>query len=76
MAEWRGTAAPVAMVRDLHLGGVIAFDSNVVSAAQVKGVNAALSRRAGRKWPLFLGVDQEGGVVERLRGAATRFPPS
>ena len=74
VAEWRGTAAPVAMVRDLHLGGVIAFDSNVVSAAQVKGVNTALSRRAGRKWPLFLGVDQEGGVVERLRGAATRFP--
>ncbi len=74
VAEWRGTAAPVAMVRDLHLGGVIAFDSNVVSAAQVKGVNAALSRRAGRKWPLFVGVDQEGGVVERLRGAATRFP--
>ncbi len=74
VAEWRGTTAPVAMVRDLHLGGVIAFDSNVVSAAQVKGVNAALSRRAGRKWPLFLGVDQEGGVVERLRGAATRFP--
>ena len=27
-----------------------------------------------RKWPLFLGVDQEGGVVERLRRAATRFP--
>ncbi|GAA1435875.1 glycoside hydrolase family 3 protein [Mycobacterium cookii] len=74
VAEWRGTAAPVAMVRDLHLGGVIAFDSNVVSAAQVKGINAVLTRRAGRKWPLFLGVDQEGGVVERLRGAATRFP--
>ena len=74
VAEWRGTAPPVAMVRDLHLGGVIAFGSNVVSAEQVTSVNRTLSRRVPRRWPLFLGVDQEGGVVERLRGAATRFP--
>jgi beta-N-acetylhexosaminidase len=74
VAEWRGTAAPVALVRDLHLGGVIAFDSTVVSAAQVKGVNATLTRQVRREWPLFLGVDQEGGVVERMRSAATRFP--
>ena len=74
VADWTGTRAPVAMVRDLHLGGVIAFDSNVVSAAQVAGVNAALTRQVRRKWPLFLSVDQEGGVVERLRRAATRFP--
>ncbi|PKH43555.1 beta-N-acetylhexosaminidase [Nocardioides alpinus] len=74
VAEWRGTAAPVRLVRELHLGGVIAFDSNVVSAAQVKAVNTALTRQVGRKWPLFLGVDQEGGVVERMRRVATRFP--
>jgi beta-N-acetylhexosaminidase len=74
VAEWRGTAAPVKLVRGLHLGGVIAFDSNVDSAAQIRGVNRALTQQVGRRWPLFLGVDQEGGVVERMRGAATRFP--
>lgn len=75
VASWQGTRAPVSMVRDLHLGGIIAFDSNVASAAQIATVNRNLSRQArGRGWPLFLGVDQEGGVVERLRGAATRFP--
>lgn len=74
VAEWRGTAAPVALVRDLHLGGVIAFDSNVASAAQVSAVNRALTRQVRRPWPLFLGVDQEGGVVERMRSVATRFP--
>ncbi len=74
VADWSGTRAPVAMVRDLHLGGVIAFDSNVESAAQISGVNTALTRQVRRKWPLFLSVDQEGGVVERLRRAATRFP--
>ena len=74
VADWQGTDAPVRMVRDLHLGGVIAFSANVASAEQVRAVNRALSRQVPRKWPLFLGVDQEGGVVERLRGAATRFP--
>lgn len=74
VADWQGTAAPVRMVRDLHLGGVIAFSANVASADQVRAVNRALTRQVPRRWPLFLGVDQEGGVVERLRGAATRFP--
>ena len=74
VADWQGTAAPVRMVRDLHLGGVIAFSANVASAGQVRAVNRALARQVHRRWPLFLGVDQEGGVVERLRGAATRFP--
>ena len=74
VADWQGTAAPVRMVRDLHLGGVIAFSANVASADQVRGINRTLARQVPRKWPLFLSVDQEGGVVERLRGAATRFP--
>src|SRR6478735_9407716 len=74
VADWQGTDAPVRMVRDLHLGGVIAFSANVASAEQVRAVNRALTRQVPRTWPLFLGVDQEGGVVERLRGAATRFP--
>ena len=74
VADWQGTDAPVRMVRDLHLGGVIAFSANVASAEQVRAVNRTLTRQVPRTWPLFLGVDQEGGVVERLRGAATRFP--
>lgn len=74
VAEWSGTAAPVDLVRRLHLGGVIAFDSNIASADQIRAVNTRLTRQVDRRWPLFLGVDQEGGVVERLRGAATRFP--
>lgn len=74
VAEWRGTQPPVHMVRSLHLGGVIAFESNVVSADQVRSVNRTLSRQVRRRWPLFLAVDQEGGVVERMRTAATRFP--
>jgi beta-N-acetylhexosaminidase len=74
VADWSGTSAPVAMVRDLHLGGVIAFTGNVASARQVRAVNRTLARRVPRDWPLFLSVDEEGGIVERLDGVATRLP--
>lgn len=74
VAEWSGTAAPVQLVRRLHLGGVIAFSGNVASTGQVRAVNAALERAVRRPWPLFLSVDQEGGIVERVKGDATRFP--
>ena len=62
------------MVRQLHLGGVIAFSDNVASTGQIRSVNATLERAVRRPWPLFLSVDQEGGIVERVKGDATRFP--
>ena len=74
VAEWRGHRAPGGLVRSLHLGGVIAFADNVASTQQIRGVNATLDRAVRRNWPLFLAVDQEGGIVERVKGDATRFP--
>lgn len=74
VASYTGTTPPTEMVRDLHLGGVIMFTENVVSTDQVKADNAALVAAADRGWPLFLSVDQEGGIVERVQGDATRFP--
>ena len=74
VADWRGPGAD----RDgpaPHLGGVIAF-SDVASTRQIRSVNARLRRTAHRPWPLFLAVDQEGGIVQRVRGAATGFPAS
>ena len=41
---------------------------------QIRPVNATLARAVRRPWPLFLSVDQEGGIVERVKGDATRFP--
>ncbi len=72
VASWSGTAAPVQMVRDLHLGGVIAFDENLTSATRSRRVLTTLDRKVDRRWPLFLSVDQEGGIVERA--ATTSFP--
>ena len=72
VASWSGTAAPVRLVRDLHLGGVIAFDENLTSPGQTRQVMTTLRRQVDRRWPLFLSVDQEGGIVERA--ATTSFP--
>jgi len=77
VAHYSGTRPPVSLVRDLHLGGVIVFDHNITGTDQLRRSNRALRRsvtQAGRRWPLFVGVDQEGGIVERVKGRATRFP--
>ncbi len=74
VAQWAGDSAPVGMVRKLHLGGVIAFSDNVISAGQIRSVNRRLQKRVRRPWPVMISVDQEGGRVARVRGDVTRFP--
>ncbi|MGN0064558.1 MAG: glycoside hydrolase family 3 protein [Nocardioides sp.] len=74
VASWSGTEAPTEIVERLHLGGVIAFGANITSTDQIRRVNRRLQRADDREWPLLIGVDQEGGLVERVRGEATRFP--
>ena len=77
VARYGGRTAPTALVNGLHLGGVIVFDDNVTGATQIRRSNRTLqraARQAGRRWPVFIGVDQEGGIVERIKDSATRFP--
>ncbi len=77
VAEYAGKQAPAGLVNKLHLGGVIVMSGNVGTTAQLRRSNKALqaaAREAGRDWPVFIGVDQEGGIVERVKGRATRFP--
>jgi beta-N-acetylhexosaminidase len=77
VASYGGTAAPTDLVRRLHLGGVVAFSENIAGAAQAARSNRALQRSAardGRRWPVLVGVDQEGGRVARVRSGVTGFP--
>ena len=74
VARYAGTAAPTALVKRLHLGGVIVFSDNVVSTQQVRAVTARLRHDVRRPWPLLVGVDQEGGRVQRVRGDVSRLP--
>lgn len=59
-------------IKNYHLGGVILFDSNpagglrnIKDGEQVKKLTTALQNYA--KVPLFIGIDLEGGWVNRLK---------
>ncbi|QNN55026.1 beta-N-acetylhexosaminidase [Nocardioides mesophilus] len=75
-ARYAGTAAPTDLVDRLHLGGIVVFADNYEDTDQIRASNATVqqaARRAGRDFPVGIGVDQEGGIVERVTGG-TRFP--
>lgn len=56
------------------IGGVILFEKNYESPAQLAElVNSIQMLR--ENYPLFIGVDHEGGRVHRLKDGFTHFPP-
>lgn len=70
----------VADIKERNLGGVILFDrllarnenqNNIKSPGQVKELNSSL--QACAETPLLIAVDQEGGMVKRLK-SSTGFP--
>lgn len=64
------------MIRDLHVGGVILFRRNISGPEQVRDLCASIQDHAQAcgEPPLFVSIDQEGGVVARLRKPFTEFP--
>jgi beta-N-acetylhexosaminidase len=59
------------------IGGVILFARNAESPGQVRQLCAdiqALRLRAPDKVPLFIGIDNEGGRVARLKAPFTEWP--
>ncbi len=60
----------------LKIGGVILFSRNIVSPEQVARLCGSIQAYAcdcGQP-PLFIGIDQEGGKVARLKAPFTEFP--
>ena len=75
---FQGPEAPAALlerVAQSRVGGVVLFARNIASPAQVAQLNQALRDAAPDGQPLLVGVDQEGGRVQRLREPMTRWPP-
>ncbi|MBB6669347.1 glycoside hydrolase family 3 N-terminal domain-containing protein [Cohnella nanjingensis] len=76
--QWNGhvtTTVNEGIKRSIHdqdLGGLILFDKNIVNARQVTTLTHDLQAEAG-DIPLFLGIDQEGGVIKRIPGG-TNLP--
>lgn len=67
------TPANRALIHDLHLGGVTLFARNIDSASQLASLDADLQTIADPV-PLFISVDQEGGLIVRVTDGATIFP--
>ena len=74
----QGTSAEdnAQMIETYHPGGIIYFDANLEEAGQIAELSAGtqeLATRTGQGVPLFIGVDQEQGMVVRLP-VGTLFP--
>lgn len=64
------------MIKDFRAGGIILFRYNVESHSQVRTLCTeaqAYAQSCGLP-PLFIAIDQEGGVVARLRHPFREFP--
>lgn len=70
--------APEKELQQLPLGGIILFSSagNIESPAQVAHLTEQIQQAARDSGitPLFIAIDQEGGVVARLTEGVTLFP--
>jgi len=65
------------MIASQHVGGIILFSKNMTSPSQtVRLVNQlkSLNKKAKNPQPLFFGVDQEGGDVDRMPSPILKMP--
>jgi len=61
------------LLEQVQPGGVVLFGRNIESAAQVALLNAQIRDVVGDKG-IFIGVDQEGGLVDRFRDICEPMP--
>ncbi len=79
VAGYEGTSGRDAarLVQD-GFGGVIAFKANIpADPLQLRQVNDAVQaaqEKSGRSWPAVIGIDQEGGPVQRISRTVTQWP--
>ncbi|WP_285731527.1 glycoside hydrolase family 3 N-terminal domain-containing protein [Nocardiopsis sp. ATB16-24] len=75
-AQGTSAADNAAQIEAYRPGGLIYFDANLEDAEQIAAMSAGVQEIAaeqGQGVPLFLGIDQEQGLVARLP-VGTRFP--
>jgi beta-N-acetylhexosaminidase len=63
------------VVREVKPAGFILFARNVEDLQQVRELNRELASLVDPHDPALIGVDQEGGRVQRVRAPATVWPP-
>ncbi|MDP5275657.1 beta-N-acetylhexosaminidase [Chengkuizengella axinellae] len=64
------------LIKNYHIGGVIYFRRNVSTIEQVHQLSVSLQEIAKKNGesPLFISIDQEGGMVNRINQGVTLFP--
>jgi beta-N-acetylhexosaminidase len=73
-----GPAPPaelLARIAASEVGGVMLFRPNIAAPPQVASLVATLRAAAPPDAPLLVSIDQEGGLVQRVRAPATVWPP-
>src|SRR5699024_9838363 len=76
IAGFEGTELPKAIADDLRaetVGGGILFSRNLEDIDQIAALNRAI-HNAAPTIP-FVGIDQEGGLVQRIKAPLTTWPP-
>ena len=69
MAGFEGTEPggdAAVFLQDYQVGGLILFGRNIESAEQLTALTNGLKTLNGEQIPLLIGVDQEGGLVDRM----------
>ncbi|KAF9889023.1 hypothetical protein FE257_008000 [Aspergillus nanangensis] len=57
------------LIHEYGLGGIVLFKRNISDATQMQSLTQALqeeAKKAGHEHPLFIGIDQENGLVTRI----------
>jgi beta-N-acetylhexosaminidase len=64
------------MIKTLKIGGIVLFSRNLVDPDQIRQLTRDIQAYAEKYGlpPLFVSIDQEGGVVARLKPPFTQFP--
>lgn len=60
------------LTKEINVGGIIHFARNIINPEQVNKLNKDIQDHS--KIPAFIGIDQEGGVVQRIIDGVTPFP--
>ena len=65
------------LIEEHHVGGVILFKRNIESPSQLLGlINSLKEANINNKFPLFLSLDEEGGLVSRMPDELVNTPRS
>jgi len=81
VARHKGAESSLALVRDKHFAGVMVTSPQILNVttqdplSQVKRFNQELQDAGGdRDYPVMVPIDQEGGLVARIKQPMTPFP--